>query len=91
MSWEDILKSWEGYDPEEFEISQLPKPLKRTIRFQGKHYTFHEVKKTTLTESGAFYVYWPSDREGNKQGRGYNHEILELDVVDGKIVRGDYR
>ena len=87
MSWQDILR---GYDPQEFEISQLPEPLKETIRFNGKYYTFHEVKTTSLTESGGYYLYWPSDEDGNKHGRIGSHEALELDVVDGEIKPGDY-
>jgi len=91
MSWEDILKEqYRGYDPREFEISQLPEPLKETIVFKGKYYTFHEVKTTSLTESGIYYLYWPSDSNGNKHGRIGSHLAIELDVVDGEIKQGDY-
>jgi len=84
MSWEDIIKK----------ENELPKPFKDVIKWKGKYYKHYDTKTSDYAPLGIYYIYFPSDKDGNLVGNSLTHEIKELaldsDSVDAKIIEGDF-
>lgn len=83
MSWKKIIKK-----------DELPKPFKNVMKWKGRYYKHYDTKTSASAPLGIYYVYFPSDKDGNLVGNSLNHEIkefaLDSDSVDAKIIEGDF-
>lgn len=81
MSWKDILKE-----------NELDEPFKDVMKWEGRYYKHYDTKTSSLAPLGIYYVYWPSDEDGNLISDVLNHEIKELalDLNGDKIIEGNF-
>ena len=81
MSWKDILKE-----------DELDEPFKYVMKWKGKYYRHYDTKTSSFAPQGIYYVYWPSNEDGNLISPVGNHEIIELalDLQGDKIIEGEF-